>query len=57
MILKGNKLLENTRRIWIQKGLLLLLFAAITSNSLYSQYQKNVEVSNKNFHDHNGKCM
>lgn len=53
MLLKLNNLYENTRRMWIHKGKILLLFAIIFSSNLYSQYQNNIEVSNQNFHDLN----
>lgn len=42
-----------TRSMSILKGILFLLITIIFSHNTYSQYQNNIEVNNKNFHDLN----
>ncbi len=53
MILHRNKSMENTGGMQILKVIFLLLITTIFSNASYSQYQNNIEVSSKNFHDLN----
>lgn len=53
MILNRNKLLGTIKGMSILKRVFLLLITIIFSQNSYSQYQNNIEVNNKNFHDLN----